>query len=415
MPNQNQHKCSIYGLYYKSMIIRKAFKYRLYPSAQQEAKLAVQFGHARFVYNHFLGVRKEYYQAHQNDHGKKGLNYFDTNKMLTEIKRNPEYQWLKEADSQALQESLRHLDRAYQNFFAKRSEYPRFKKKSHDQSVHYPQRFWASGSKVFAPKVGEIKAVIHRPQEGTPKNMTVSRTRSGKYYASIQCELEVPGPQPKNGEVGIDLGLDHFAVLSNGEVIDNPRYLVKSEKKLKRLHRQLSRKVKGSNGRSQARFQLARQYEKVADQRKDFLHKTTRRLINTYGFLAIEDLNVAGMVKNHHLAKHISDAGWGEFARQLIYKGSWYGSQVDQVERFFPSSKKCHICGFINRSLQLSDREWDCPECGTHHDRDGNASINILDHSRAGSTRSYAGGEGVKPAIRRQSSTKPEAQALRLR
>jgi putative transposase len=396
------------------MIIRKAFKYRLYPNVQQEKKLAVQFGHTRFVYNHFLVERQNYYNAHKNDPDKKGLTYVDTNKMLTALKRTKECEWLKEADSQALQEALRNLDKAYQKFFAKQAKYPKFKNKTADQSVHYPQRFLVSVSNVYAPKVGEIKAVIHRTMEGTPKNLTISKTKSGKYYASIQCEVEIPDPQPKNGEVGIDLGLKHFAVLSDGEVINNPRHLKKSEKKLARLQRQLSRKVKGSNGRKKARVRLASQHEKVANQRMDFLHKTTRSLVNTYGMIGIENLNVAGMLRNHKLAKAISDVGWGEFGRQLIYKGQWYGSWVEKVNRFYPSSKECNVCGYINRGLQLSCREWDCPDCGTHHDRDGNASINIENKARAGMARSNAGREGARPVANRsrRSSMKPEAQIL---
>jgi putative transposase len=398
------------------MMIRKAFRYRLYPNAQEEKKLALQFGHTRFVYNHFLAERQDYYKAHRDDPDKKGLTYADTNKMLTALKRAKECEWLKEGDSQALQESLRNLDRAFQNYFGKRAKYPKYKNKSAAQSVHYPQRFNISASKVYAPKVGEIKAVLHRPLEGTPKNLTISKTKSGKYYASIQCEVEIPVPQPKNGEVGIDLGLKHFAILSDGQVIDNPRHLKKSEKKLKGLHRQLSRKVKGSNGRKKARLKLSRQYEKVSNQRRDFLHKVTRSVVDTYCLIGIENLNVAGMVRNHHLAKAISDAGWGEFTRQLVYKGTWYGSGVEKVDRFYPSSKECHVCGYIHRGLQLSDREWDCPNCGTHHDRDGNASTNILNESRAGMARSNAGGEGVRPPANRsrQSSMKPEAQALML-
>jgi putative transposase len=395
------------------MLIRKGFKYRLYLNPQQEKKLAVQFGHTRFVYNYFLAVRIEYYKANKEQEGKKGLNYYDTTGMLTEMKRQAEYEWLKKADSQALQETLRNLDRAYRNFFNQRAGYPDFKKKTHQQTIHYPQRFRVSGDHIFAPKVGEIKAVIHRPLEGRPKNLTISKAKSGRYYASIQCEVEIPDPQPKNGEVGIDLGLKHFAALSNGRVIDNPRHLKKSEEKLKRLQRQLSRKVKWSIGRKKARVQLACQHEKVACQRSDFLHKVTSNLVKSYGYIAIENLNVSGMVRNHSLAKHIADAGWGEFGRQLTHKGQWTGSWVKKVDRFYPSSKTCHQCGWVNRVLTLSDREWNCPNCRTHHDRDDNASNNILKQSRAGIARSNAGGEGTRPAgCNRQSSMKPEAQVL---
>jgi len=203
------------------MIIRKAFKYRVYPNAQQEKGLAIQFGHARYVYNHFLAVRQDHYKAHKDDEGKKGLTYAETNKLLTALKHTQECAWLQEADSQALQESLRNLDKAYQAFFAKRSGYPKFKKKSHDQSVHYPQRFWMADCKVYAPKVGEIKAVIHRLWKG-PQKPDDLQNPNRQIFCIDQCEIEIPDPAPKNGEVGIDLGLTHFATLTTKEQIDHP-------------------------------------------------------------------------------------------------------------------------------------------------------------------------------------------------
>ena len=398
------------------MIIRKAFRYRLYPTAVQEQDLAVQFGHSRFVYNHFLKVRQDYYAAHQNDTRQKGLSYEDTSKRLTALKQTPECEWLRQADSQVLQESLRNLERAYQAFFAGRSAYPQFKKKSHAQSIHYPQRFRLGERSVYAPKIGEIRAVIHRPLEGRPKNLTVSKTAAGRYYASIQCEIELPEPALKAGAVGIDLGLSAYATTSEGERIDPPRTLGKSQEKLGRLQRQLARKVKGSHGREKARVRLARAYEKVGDQRKDFLHKVSRSLVDRYGYIALEDLHVAGMVKNHALAGAIADASWGEFTRLLTYKGQWYGTQVEQIGRFEPSSKTCHVCGFVLDRLSLGKREWDCPACYSHHDRDENAAINILNFSRAGMARRNAGGEAGRPAVHRrgQASLKPEAQSFRI-
>jgi len=398
------------------MIIRKGFRYRLYPTPAQEASLAVQFGHSRFVYNHFLKVRQEYYAAHREDPGKKGLSYEDTARLLTALKKTPACAWLRQADSQVLQQSLRNLDQAYQAFFARRCGYPQFKKKSQAQSIHYPQRFRVGERSIYAPKVGEIRAVIHRPLEGRAKNLTLSRTASGRYYASIQCELERAEPILKPGEIGIDLGVSAFATTSAGDKVDPPGYWKKSQARLARLQRDLARKQKGSRGREKARERLARVHERVANQRRDFLHKLSRDLVKGYGYIAIEDLHVAGLVKNHVLAGAISDASWSEFTRMLAYKGQWYGTRVERIGRFEPSSKTCHVCGGMLERLPLGTREWDCPGCGSHHDRDVNAAINILNLSRAGMARRNAGGEAGRPSAprRRQASLKPEAQAFRL-
>ena len=379
------------------MIVRKSFRYRLYPTAEQEASLAVQFGHSRFVYNHFLQVRQAYYAAHREDPGKKGLSYKDTSQRLTALKKTPECEWLKEADSQVLQASLRNLEQAYQAFFAGRCGYPKFKKRSEAQSIHYPQRFRAGENSVHAPRVGEIPAVIHRPLEGRAKNLTISRTASGKYYASIQCEIELVEPILKTGEIGIDLGVSAFATTSAGDKVETPGYWKKSQKKLARLQRLLSRKQKGSRGWEKARERLARAHERVVNQRQDFLHKLSRRLVDRVGYIAIEDLHVAGMVKNHALAGVIADASWSEFTRMLTYKGQWYGTEVVQIGRFEPSSKTCHVCGYKLERLSLGTREWDCPACHHHHDRDVNAAINILNISRAGVARRNAGGEAGRP------------------
>lgn len=372
------------------LVIKKAFKYRIYPTQAEQAALAIQFGHARFVYNMALAARK----SHYFEHGK-GLNYTDTAYMLTVIKQF--VPWLKEADSQVLQQSLKDLDRAYVNYFEMVKNgtlpkpqpgqkprkdgmplgYPRFKSKYDDQSIRYPQRFEVIGSRTKLPKVGNVRAVFHRPIEGEMKNCTVSKTRSGKYFISIQCEVEIQDPVPKPGVVGIDLGLKHFATLSTGEKVDHPQYLRKAERKLKRLQRKLSRCQKGSKGREKARLQVARQHEKIVNQRQDFLHKTSRRIVNEFGTIKIENLNVCGMLKNHTLAKSISDSGWGMFGNFLNYKGRWDGSQVERIDRFFPSSKTCSVCGLVNQEVQLHHRFWTCGGCGTEHDRDHNASVNI--------------------------------------
>lgn len=375
-------------------MIRKAFRYRIYPNADQQEALAVQFGHARFVWNWGLNLRRTTYKETG-----KGLTYNQLAERLAELKRTPEAEWLKGADSQVLQQKLRDLERAYVNFFEKRSRYPRFKSKRSEQSIRYPQRFRLSPTHIYLPKVGWVKAVFHRPLEGKAKHVTVTKTKSGKYFASVQCEVEAPEPVRHDGEVGIDLGLKCFLVTSDGERVDHPKYLQKSEKRLVRLQRRLSRRVKGSRGREKARVLLARQHEKVANQREDFLHKASRSMVNRYGFIGIEDLNVCGMVKNHRLAKSISSTGFGMFRRMLEYKARWYGAWVEKVDRFYPSSKTCSACGYVLPDLSLGVREWDCPVCGAHHDRDYNAAVNILSEARAGAARSHAGGEPVRPAM----------------
>ncbi len=295
-----------------------------------------------------------------------------------------------------LQAKIEDLERAYKNFFAKRAKFPRFKSKRDAQSIRYPQRFKFDENFTYLPKVGWIKTKFHRPLEGRPKNVTLSKTKTGKYFVSIQCEVEMIDPLARDREIGIDLGVKSFLATSEGWKRDNPRHLQQAEKKLKRLHRQLSRRVKGSAGREKARILLARQYEMVANQRRDFLQKLSTKLIGRYGLIGMEDLNVRGMVKNRRLAKAIATTGWGTFRRMLEYKGEWYGSYVHKVDRFFPSSKTCNRCEHVLDDLPLSVREWQCPICGTIHDRDINSAINILNETRAGVARSHAGGESVR-------------------
>ena len=294
--------------------------------------------------------------------------------------------------------------------YSKRSGYPNFKRKTDRQSIKYPQRFRVSHGKVFAPKIGEIKAVIHRPLEGKPKNMTISKTKSGKYFASIQCEVEVTEHLfEKLQAVGV--GLNSSLVTSDGWLIPVPKHLKKAQKRLARLKRKLSRTQKWSNGREKARLAVDRQHEKIANQRLDFLHKTSLWLVDTYEIIGIEDLNLQEMARNHKLARVLLDIGWGEMRRQLEYKGAWYGAQIQTIDKFFPSSQTCSDCGYILPKLNLSVREWDCPHCGSHHDHDLNALINIKNEAiiRAGIARIHAGGEGIRPGFDWQSSLKPEA------
>jgi len=373
------------------MIICKAFRYRLYPTAEQEQALAVQFGHARFIWNWALALRKATYQETG-----KGIGYYELKRRVTALKHQTETEWLQQTDSQVLQAKIEDLERAYKNFFEKRAKFPRFKGKRDGQSIRYPQRFKFDESFTFLPKVGWVKTRFHRPLEGRPKNVTVSKTKTGKYFVSIQCEVEMVEQTARDGEIGIDLGVKSFLAASEGWKRDNPRHLQQAEKGLKRLHRQLSRRVKGSAGREKARILLARRHEKVANQRMDFLHKLSTELVLTYGLIGMEDLNVQGMVKNDSLAKAISTTGWGAFRRMLEYKGNWYGSYVHKVDRFFPSSKTCSNCEYVLDELPLSVREWQCPICGAIHDRDINSAINVLKETRAGIARSHAGGESVR-------------------
>ena len=395
------------------MKVNKSYRFRLYPNKEQEQILVRQFGACRFVFNHFLRARIDYYAMHK-DERKKGLSYYDTARMLTKMKRQPEYVWLNEANSQSLQQSLRHLDAAYSNFFNKKAKFPRFKSKRDKQSFTVPQNFWTEDEHLRIPKVSPIRIVEHRPIEGEVKHTTISKVPSGKYYASFCCEVDLPEPQPKpkGKEIGIDLGLKSFLVASNGERIDAPKYLRQAEKRLARLQRRLSRRKKESHGREKARIAVARQHEKVANQRSDFLHKLSRRLVDENQAIYVESLNVKGMLANHCLAKSIADAGWGEFLWQLKYKGFWHGCYLGEIDRFFPSSKRHHACGWINKALTLADREWVCQGCGEIVDRDWNAAQNILTFgqaSRAGAARTETLAE-----IGNGQSLKPETQALGL-
>lgn len=391
------------------MLIRKAFKSCLCPNESQKESLAVQFGHARFIYNWALATRKTCYAENG-----KGLAKNAVKTMLPDLKRHPDSEWLAEADSQVLQAKIDDLDRAFVNFFEKRAKYPKFKSKKSTQSIRYPQRFKFDGKRIYLPKVGWVRAVFHRPLEGKAKNVTVTKAKSGEYYASVQCEVEIT-PQP-NGKppVGVDLGLKHFAVLSTGERVEHPKHLRRAEKRLARLGRQKARKKKGGQNRAKARARLARLSEHVAHQRADFHHKLSRRLVREHGAIHLEDLNIVGMVKNHRLAKSISDSGWGEFRRQLEYKASWYGAEVRYVDRFYPSSRLCAKCGTINADLTRADRKWTCT-CGIAHDRDHNASINLLNAPTVGATGRQRLGRLRKTSVAKakaQRSLNQEAQVL---
>jgi putative transposase len=363
------------------MHIRKGYRYRIYPNTEQRRKLAVQFGHRRFVYNWGLALREEYYQENG-----KGLSRNDTIKKLPLLKA--ERRWLYEADSQALQQALIDLDEADQHYFdicaGKRPKpplpkkprkegqppgYPRFKSKHNRQSYRYPQarRIEIAGRRIRLPKVGWVKTVFHRPLQGKTKNVTVSKTKTGKYNVSFQVELEIPDPQPKAGEVGVDLGLKSYLALSSGETIANPGNLIKGERRLKKLQRDYARTQRGSRGREKARRRLARQHEKVCNQRRDFQHQLSRTLIARYGV----------------------------------------------IDRWYPSTKTGSHCLRERTELPLRVRQWQCPNCGVVHARDGNAAQNI---ARVGLKQMEKVGreppEPKRPVEWVWPTRKPEAQAL---
>ena len=356
------------------------YKYRIYPDKEQENLISRTLGSCRFVFNHFLAVCRDQWKA--NHHS---VTYIQTASMLTDLKRREETCWLKEVDSMALQESLRNLDTAYQNFFAKRAKYPRFKSK-HCHSQSYRTRNQSNGirfvdGKLKLPKIGLVKIKQHRTFDGRILNATVSRTASGKYFVSLCVEQDIKNLLHANagGRVGIDVGLKEFYSDSNGNTVANPRVLRKLTGKLIREQRRLSRKMPRSNNRNKQRVRVARVHEKIANIRKDFLHKVSTQLVRENQTIAVEDLQVKNMLKNHRLAKAISDVSWGEFFRQLGYKAKLYGSEVLKVPTFYPSSQTCHVCGYQNAGTKdLSVREWTCPQCGTVHDRDINAARNIL-------------------------------------
>lgn len=365
------------------MDIKRAYRFRFYPSPDQEVILARTFGCARFAYNHMLRLRTHAYYQRQEKVG-----YHETSGLLTELKKQPEYIWLNEVSSVPVQQSLRHLQTAFHNFFAKRAKYPSFKSKHDKQAAEYTASGFKWDGKTL--KLAKMDAPLNiRWSRTIPKaarltTATVTKDAAGRYFVSMLCDDAVQAKPEVAGKIGIDLGLTHFAILSTGEKIAAPNTFRKNEAKLAKLQRRMAKKQRGSANRGKAKLKVARLHAKTADTRRDFLHKLSTRLVNENQVIAIETLAVKNMQKNHCLAKSISDAGWGEFVRQLEYKSLWYGRTLIGIDRWFPSSKRCSDCGHTVRKMPLNLRDWVCPECGSIHDRDINAARNVLTAGLAG-------------------------------
>jgi putative transposase len=354
---------------------QRAYRYRLEPTAEQEAGLYRFAGARRWMWNWALRRKQDHYQQHKVD-----LSFGALCEELPRLKADPATAWLKEIDSQLLQQALRDLEQAFKAFFARRARYPRFKSRKRGAfSFRIPQRVTVADGRVYVPKIGHIKLRYHRPIVGEPKSATFTRDAAGHWYVSLIVAFDVPDEPvplpPLEQTVGVDVGLKDFAVLSDGTRIAPPKFYRAAERKLKRAQRALSRKTNGSRNRAKARQQVARLHTKVANQRRDWLHKQSATIIRHYKAVCIEDVHVRGLAKTK-LAKSVHDAGWSFFRSVLAYKTRWNRKLFAVIDRYYPSSRLCRQCGMINADLQLSDRVWRCA-CGVVHDRDLNAATNI--------------------------------------
>ncbi len=368
---------------------KRAYKFRFYPTDEQRIILAQTFGCVRFVYNWGLHTRSAAYKLGQK------LYYNELAAMLPDLKK--QYPWLGDVSSVPIQQSLRHLDKGFKNFFEGRAKYPTFKKKQNAQSATYAANAfkWDGKQLTLAKMNAPLDIHQHRdlPKDAKPSSITITKDCSNRYFVSMLVEDKIEPLPVVSKMVGLDLGIKSMVALSTGESIDNPKYYAKSEKALAKAQRRHAKKKKGSKNRNKARLKVARVHARINDQRRDYQHKLSTRIVHENQVICVESLAVKNMVKNHCLAKAISDVGWGEFVRQLDYKSKWYGRTLVKIDRFFPSSKMCHDCKHVLDSLTLDVREWACPECGVVHDRDTNAALNILAEGLSVS----ACGEAVRP------------------
>ena len=374
----------------------KAYRYRIYPTDEQKVLLAKTFGCCRWFYNYSLALTNETYKATG-----KGLSRNEIINKLPELKK--ELEWLTEVPSQALQQVALDLSSAFLNFFEKRAKFPKFKKKGNKQSVRFPQGIQLDDDYLTLPKLKKVYCKVSRLPFGKLKSVTVSMTSSGKYFASCLYDdgIDLPKQSSEGKAVGIDLGVKDFAITSDGSKYGNPKHYRKYEQKLAKKQKQLAKKQKGSNNRNKARKAVARVHEKITRCREDFLHKLSRKLVDKNQVIVVENLAVKNMVRNHKLAKSISDCGWGQFCTMLKYKAEWGGKYYIEVDRFFPSSKTCNHCLNQLDSLSLDMKLWQCPKCGTIHDRDINAAKNIRDEGLrmlAVGHIATASGERVRPS-----------------
>ena len=371
---------------------KRAYRYRVYPTDEQKRLLARTFGCVRFVYNWALRRRRDAYHQEQVR-----IGYPETSALLTTFKQQEDYRWLNEVSCVPLQQTLRHLDRAFRNFFEGRSGYPVFKSKRGKQSAEYTaSAFKWNGTSLTLAKMDsplDIRWSRPLPKGCKPSTITVTKDPANRYFVSMLVEEEIQPLPVNNSMVGLDLGLKSLVVLSTGETIGNPTYFARDERTLAKAQRRLARKKKGSKNRAKAQLKVARIHARIADRRRDYQHKLSTRIVHENQVICVESLSVKNMVKNHSLAKAISDVGWGELVRQLEYKARWYGRTLVKIDRFYPSSKRCHACGHLLDSLSLDERFWTCPACGVFHDRDVNAAKNVLSEGLSAA----ACGERVRP------------------
>jgi putative transposase len=388
--------------------MRTAYRCRAYPDPAQQTVLNRTFGCVRKVWNDTLNARQQRYASER-----KATSYAQTDRALTAMKKDPALAFLNEVSSVPLQQTLRHQHQAFTAFFAKRARYPRFKSRYARQSAHYTRSAFAmrGGELHLAKTSGPLRFRWSWPNVDVaalnPSMVMMSREPDGRWYVTFAIDTEVPEPLPLAGRaVGVDLGIKDFAVSSDGEKIANPRHLERKARNLARYQRRLARCQKGTANRAKATAKVARAHRKVRDARRDFLHRASIRLARENDVIVIEDLNVAGMVRNRKLARVISDCGWGEFRRQLEYKCARYGRDLVVIDRFYPSSKTCSACGHLLAELSLSTRTWQCPSCGTRHDRDVNAAKNILAAGQAvtacGADVRHSGISRVQSAMKRE-------------